>query len=214
VSLVLLIAFTIQFLKLIFKLIMAYIMILMTTALGPLYITASMLPGRGNLVGMWWKTLLGNALVFPAVFALFLFAGMIMRTDQSLWASTPPFFGNFSTQLLQPIVAFVIILGTPAVPDMVKKAVGAVEVGDIGKQGTAGFAAGYGAAQGGVKRATEKVWGPVRGQREAYQKAYDSALAQGIETPKYRGGRVDPKWYRNPVEWIKKGYITAGRTSD
>lgn len=210
VTLVLLIAFTVQFLKLMFKLIMSYIMILLTTALGPAYITMSMLPGRGGMLGMWWKTILGNALVFPAVFALFLFAGMIMSTDQSAWSSTPPFFGNFSTKLIQPIIAFTIMLGSPAIPDMVKKAIGAADFGAIGSTGTAGFMAGFGIGSAGFKKGREKVMGPLDQQRAAYQKAYaESLINPRAAAPSYgppgggRGGLID---------WAKRKYVTSLRT--
>jgi len=209
VTVVLLIAFVIQFLKLIFKLLMAYIMILLTTALGPLYITLSMLPGKGGMLGMWWKTILGNALVFPAVFALFLFAGLIMKTDPEAWKSTPPLLGNFSTQLIQPIIAFVILLGAPAVPDMVKKAIGASDVGAIGSTGTAGFMAGYGAGAGMIKKGAGTFLGPLDHQREAYQKAYATWLATGGNKPKYPIPSNQP-WWKYPVNAAVRQYVTRG----
>lgn len=181
VVLILLIALTIQFGKLIFKLLMAYIMILITTALGPIYITFSVLPGKGNFVGMWWKTVLGNALVFPAVFAVFLFAGMILATDPSAWTSTPPLFGNLSVDLLQPLIAYVILLGTPAVPDMVKKAVGVADLGPIGATGIGGFMAGYGVGGKALGEAYKKTGlQQVMAQRDKYREA-NRARALGLD---------------------------------
>lgn len=181
VVLVLLIALTIQFGKLIFKLLMSYIMILITTALGPLYITFSILPGKGNFMGMWWKTILGNALVFPAVFAVFLFAGMILATDSSRWTSTPPLFGDLSVNLIQPLIAYVILLGTPAVPDMVKKAVGVADLGPIGATGMGGFMAGYGVGGKALNEAYKRS--PLSqyvAQRDKYREAR-RARALGLD---------------------------------
>ncbi len=132
VPLVLIIALLIQFFRLTFKLIEAYIMILVSTITGPIIILASSLPGRGAVLGIWWKSLLANALMFPVVLMAFLFAGMILAVPPNSWTATPPLFGGLSTELLRVIIAYGIILGTPAIPGMVKKAIGAPDFGEIG----------------------------------------------------------------------------------
>ncbi len=162
---------------------MAYVMILLSTALGPIYITMSVLPGRGAMLGMWWKNILGNVLAFPAVFALFLFAGMILALDPKNFGSTPPLFGGLNTQLLQPMIGFVILLGAPAVPDMVKKAVGATDLGDIGKTGVGGFVAGYGVAKASANKLTERLQQQRKSYAEAVQRQNATTWAQPNQTP-------------------------------
>lgn len=131
VPLILIIALVIQFFKLLFKLITAYISLLVSTIASPLIILYASIPGRGGSLNLWWKTLLANALIFPAVFAAFLFAGLILATDPKLWKATPPLFGGMSTELVRLIIAYGIILGTPAVPDMVKNALGVKDIAGI-----------------------------------------------------------------------------------
>ncbi|MBI2596403.1 hypothetical protein HYW46_06780 [Candidatus Daviesbacteria bacterium] len=172
VPLILIIALAIQFFKLLFKLIMAYVMLLVTTILGPLLILVSAVPGKGTSLSFWWKNLLGNALVFPAVFGTFLFAGMILATDPSAWKASPPLFGGLSTELLRLIIAYGIILGTPAVPDMVKKMIGAGDLGEIGKTGAAGFFAGFGVGKGAGTAGVNRLLAPtmqLRNERRTLQ---------------------------------------------
>lgn len=186
VPLILIIALAIQFFKLLFKLITSYIMLLVTTILGPLLILVSAVPGKGATLSFWWKNLLGNALVFPAVFGTFLFAGMILATGTDVWKASPPLFGGLSVELLRLIIAYGIILGTPAMPDMVKKLVGAGDLGEIGKTGAAGFFAGVGAGQGGLTRLGKGVMA----ERKAYQEAiFRHATQAGAPSP------MAPRWY-------------------
>ncbi len=186
VPLILIIALAIQFFKLLFKLITSYVMLLVTTILGPLLILVSAVPGKGTTLGFWWKNLLGNALVFPAVFGTFLFAGMILATKPENWQASPPLFGGLSTELLRLIIAYGIILGTPAIPDLVKKLVGAGDLGEIGKTGAAGFFAGVGAGKGGLTRLA-KI--PLT-ERKAYQEALFRRATQAGAPPV-----MEPRWY-------------------
>ncbi len=143
IPLILIIALLIQFFRLLLKLISSYISLLVVTIFGPFLILFSSIPGKGGALGVWWKTLLGNALVFPAVFAAFLFAGLILATDNTLWQASPPLFGGLSTVLLKVIIAYGIILGTPAIPDMVKKALGVPDLKGIPEAAMAGAASGF-----------------------------------------------------------------------
>lgn len=144
IPLILIIALVIQFIRLLIKLIFSYIALLVITIFGPFIILFSSIPGRGGALGVWWKTLLGNALVFPAVFAAFLFAGFILGTSTETWKGAPPLFGGLPTELLRLIIAYGIILGTPAIPDMVKKALGVPDLKGIPEAAMAGAAAGFG----------------------------------------------------------------------
>lgn len=145
-TLVLIIALIIQFMKLFMKLLRSYITILVYTALGPLFILMGTLPGNGAQITSWWKTILANSLVFPAVFAGFLFSGMVLASGQ--WSATPPLFGGLSTDFIRLIVAYGFMLGLPAIPDMVKSAMGVKEITGIPEMAQAGFSTAYGLTRG------------------------------------------------------------------
>ncbi|QQG43759.1 MAG: hypothetical protein HYW45_01920 [Candidatus Daviesbacteria bacterium] len=142
VPLILVIALLIQFFRLLWKLIGAYIALLVSTILSPFIILYSSIPGKGGSLNLWWKTILANALVFPAVFAAFLFAGMILQTDSKSWVASPPLFGGLSIELLRLIIAYGLILGTPAIPDMVKNAFGVKDIAGIPQEAMAGLGRG------------------------------------------------------------------------
>lgn len=143
IPLILLVAFVIQFFKLLFALIRAYITLLVMTVLGPFFIVISTLPGRSGALTFWWKSILANALVFPAVFIAFLFVGMILAIDPSNWRVAPPLFGGLSTVILQVIVGYGIILGLPAVPNMVKQSLGVKDIQGLPEAAQAGFMGGW-----------------------------------------------------------------------
>ncbi len=146
VPLILIIVLFIQFFRLLFQLINAYIAILVATVTGPLVILMSSIPGRGKSLELWWKTLLGNSLIFPAVFAAFLFGGLMLRTESGVWQVSPPLFGGLNPILLKLIIAYAIIIGTPAIPGMVKKAMGVPDIQGIPQEATAGALAGFSVA--------------------------------------------------------------------
>lgn len=168
VVLILAIVIIIQFLRLFIKLVKAYISILVMTIAGPLFILYASVPGRGGALSVWWKSLLANSLIFPAVFVAFLFGGMVLAVP---WPNTaPPLFGQISTTLLQAILGYAIILGTPAIPDMVKKAFG---VGDMGDAIATAAIAGVIAARTPYQLATARP----RQAREYYLKDQAAAAA-------------------------------------
>lgn len=147
VPLILIIVLLIQFFRLLWQLITAYISLLVGTVTGPFIILFASIPGRGGVLGLWWKTILGNALVFPAVFAAFLFAGLILGTPPKSWIASPPLFGGLSTELLRLILAYGIILGTPAIPGMVRRALGVPEIQGIPQEAIGGMLSGFALAQ-------------------------------------------------------------------
>jgi hypothetical protein len=147
VPLILIVVLLIQFFRLFFKLIGAYISLLTGTITAPLVILYSSIPGRGGALGDWFKGMLANALIFPAVFVAFLFAGMILATNPAVWTASPPLFGGLSTELLRILLAYGIILGTPAIPDTVKGAFGVKDLAaGFTKAAASGVVIGAGAA--------------------------------------------------------------------
>lgn len=155
VPLILIIALIIQMMKLFFKLLRCYITILVMTAASPLLILISTLPGKGGSVTFWWKTILANSLVFPAVFAVFLFAGMILATES--WAATPPLFGNLAIGFVKILVAYALLLGLPAVPDMVKNALGVKDMSGIPEVAQAGFMTAFGIGRSATMKGAQQT---------------------------------------------------------
>jgi len=155
---VVLIALFIQMFRLLFGLLGAYIQILVMTIAGPLFILVGSIPGRGGTITSWWKGLLGNVLIFPAVFAAFLFAGVILHQDNSWGGANMPLFSGLDANAVKALIAFGIILGTPAIPDMVRKAVGAG--GQPGIAGTAlgAFMGGANVGQTAATQGHQRFW--------------------------------------------------------
>lgn len=145
VMFIVLLAVLVQMFRLLWELISSYIAIFVTTIFAPFIILSSSLPGRGGKMDMWWKSLLGNALVFPAVFAAFLFAGVFLgSTDNKDFTQTLPLFAGLPVEILRVIIAYGIVLGTPAIPGMVKKAIGVPDIGGLSKEALQGFDRGRG----------------------------------------------------------------------
>lgn len=59
----------------------AYIGIIIDTVLGPLYLVASALPGKGYIGGDWFKRILRNTLAFPVVFFFVNLGGYILKQE-------------------------------------------------------------------------------------------------------------------------------------
>lgn len=150
-SLVIIIALAVQMVRLVWKLIQAYIAILVATIMGPLVILLSSIPGRGATLSNWWKGLLANVLVFPAVFGAFLFASVLLESTGAVGAGDPlPLFTGVPAQMLALILGFGVVLMVPAIPDQVKAAFG-IKGGGLGAAAGAEAATGVGAIGAGYK---------------------------------------------------------------
>lgn len=112
--LVVMIALTIAMFKTLWELIQAYITILITTILSPFIILMASFPGRGNSLGGWWRTILGNALIFPAVFGAFLFAGFFLSTASAAGPTSSLFVDQVQAQATSPAPSPSTSLGTDA----------------------------------------------------------------------------------------------------
>lgn len=195
VPLILVVALMIQFFRLLFGLISSYIQLLVATTAGPLIILFASTPGRGGALGMWWKTLLANSLIFPAVFAAFLFAGLILSTNPGSWRTAPPLFGGLSTELLRIIIAYGIMLGTPAIPDMIRTALGVKGPQGFTQAALGGFMGGVAVGRAGYGAATARFSeeAQARARAEAQFRAGAAAAAPANETKwwygLFRGGR-------------------------
>lgn len=175
VMIILLIAALIQMFRLFVALVKAYITILVYTILAPFIILMSAFPGQGGKVSTWWKTILANSLIFPAVFAAFLFAGTFLaNTKPEDFKNTLPLFGGFPVDLLKIVIGYGIILATPAVPDMVKKALGVKEDDSLGKLAMSGFQAGAAPVSMYAKKGYGKAIEPWKANVEAYKQYKDA----------------------------------------
>lgn len=181
IPIILIVALVIQMFKLLMALISTYLQLLVATLTGPFVILASSLPGKGGGIGEWLKNLLANALVFPAVFAAFLFAGMILATKPEAWSKSPPLFGGLSLDLIGVLLGYGVIMALPAIPDAVRGAFGIKpQQGGIVGAALGGFTAGFGTLSGAAKKGYETSTGTLKREKEAYQKE-KSAAAVGRE---------------------------------
>lgn len=170
ISLILIIGLFIQMFKLLFSLLGTYIQILVATISGPFIILISSIPGKSSGIGGWLKGLVANALVFPAVFAAFLFAGLILATPNGDWKVSPPFFGGLTVDVLKFLLAYGILLGTPSIPDAVRGAFGIKpQQGGFMQAALAGFTGGASLGVGVARTPYENFWrgGAKSGQNPA-----------------------------------------------
>lgn len=154
-------------LKLFFSLLMCYISIIISVIVAPLQIMLGALPGSTMGFSSWFKNLLANILVFPAV-ALFLLIGSLLTHERMGPIWTPPVMG-VGGEGLAALIGLGMLVLVNKVPDMVKAAfkmgkpvdygtaIGAA-FGPIKTVGKAGYAAGVSELIG-VGRDTGKGWG-------------------------------------------------------
>lgn len=171
VAIVVIIAIFIQMLRLFIQLVRAYITIMVYTALGPVMILVSSIPGRSKGLENWWKTILANALIFPAVFASFFFGGMIIGDaaiiNQSAFQYTMPFFSGLPVQIISYIIGLMVILGTPAVPGLVKEALGVKDMKGFPEAFKQGADSGFSPVKGLVTKPFSRMGEEAKAYREA-----------------------------------------------
>lgn len=160
--------------KLFFSLLMSYIQIIALVILGPLQIMLNALPGS-DAFSKWFRSLLANAMAFPAAAIMLVFAAALTSQSGTTWNIKPGIGFTSSTsgvQWVPPLIAgswggranstnavvalfgIGVLMLTPKVVDMVKEAIQAPEfkylsaIGEatgFGWQRTGGFAADYAA---------------------------------------------------------------------
>ncbi len=165
--LILLIALLVQFLRLFVGLLTSYIQILMFTLGSPLLILSASIPGRGGGISYWVRGIVANALIFPIVFAVFLFAGFILGSDPKYWqATTLPLLGGFSIDTLRILLAYGLLLGTPAIPEMVRGMFNVKAPAQYFSTAIGGASTGFGL----LKSAGNKYIDPIHRRSEARKK--------------------------------------------
>jgi hypothetical protein len=183
VVVVVLIALFVQLFKLVFNLITTYIQLLVFTMAGPLFILYGSIPGRGGAISFWFRGLLANALIFPTIFAVFLFAGMLLGNQTEVKASLP-LLGGLSGNFIKVLLAFGLILGTPAIPDMIRGLFKVQLAPQLMKEAFSGAGAGVDALKSGYSRATA---GP-KALKQAREKAEMETKADKFKKSAADGG--------------------------
>ncbi len=218
VAAIVIIALFVQMIRLFAMLVRSYISIMAYTFLGPIMILMAAIPGRGKAIENWWKTILANALVFPAVFAGFFFGGLILAPngaiDQAQFGSTLPFFSGLPVQVIKYILGLMIILGTPAIPGMVKEALGVKDMKGFPEMAQAGFGVGQKVVGTFLKKSTP--YESIMKQREALREASlrnmynnDSDLSH-LARPDWRGGVYNNLVARWQPSFVKDAGAAAG----
>lgn len=106
--------------KLFFSLLMCYINIILSVIIAPLQIMMGALPGSSMGFSSWFKNLLANILVFPAV-ALFFLLGWLLTAKNYGPEWTPPVLGVGGGSLTA-LLGLGMLLLVNKIPQMVKSA--------------------------------------------------------------------------------------------
>jgi hypothetical protein len=155
--LILIIAILVALIRLWLALLKAYISILIDVIFAPFWIIAGLIPGQTSAgFGPWLKDMAGNLAAFPATIFMFLVgklfsdalitsaAGNPSSVGANLLngAFVPPLLGSNGGNYLSGLVVIGIVLATPNVVDMTKKAFKAsgIGFGSIGKSAGVGSA--------------------------------------------------------------------------
>jgi hypothetical protein len=146
IFLVVYIAMFFALMRLWFELLKSFVFILFDVIFAPFWIMASLIPGNTSMgIGSWIKDLAANLAAFPAVAAMFILGKILMDAFSQPGSGpvfVPPLIGNSQdTHFLGAIIGLAVILSTPQVVTMIKKAIKAPEV----KLGGVGAAIGFGA---------------------------------------------------------------------
>jgi len=127
--LILIIALLWALLRLWFALLKAYIMILIDVIFAPFWILSGLIPGQQSAgFGAWLKDMAGNLAAFPAAILMILLArlfsdGFINGAGVAdTTAFVPPLLGQNASSYIGSLIAIGVILATPGVVDMTKKA--------------------------------------------------------------------------------------------
>ena len=130
--------------KLFFSLLGAYVAIILATIIGPFQLLLSAIPGQSKEASKWFKTLLANALAFPAVLAVLSIAALIANikgAPYSIQTSPIPAGDAWAPALLpfadiiNSLLGFGIVIFAPSVPGLVKQG---LEAGDVPGMAAAG----------------------------------------------------------------------------
>jgi len=173
--LILIIALLWALLRLWFALLKAYISILIDVIFAPFWIISGLIPGQQSAgFGAWLRDMAGNLAAFPAAIMMFLLARLFSdsftagATTSGSTAFIPPLLGQNASNYIAGLVAIGVILATPGIVDMTKKAFKApkLDLGPIGQSIGVGVGAPKKLIGGTIGTATD----PFLAQEEAAAK--------------------------------------------
>ncbi len=166
-GLVVLVALLITMFRVWFTLLQAYAYIILDIILAPFVIAAGLIPGSSIGFGSWLRGLASNLLVFPVTVVMFVLARVLFdafyggqtaipgQAGGSLFQ--PPLIGSFNGSgtgnPLGAFIALAIIFATPAVLDVIRKAL-QVQDNGLGAAAMASVGAGGKAVGGTARRAS------------------------------------------------------------
>ncbi|MGI5826171.1 MAG: hypothetical protein ACOX50_02030 [Patescibacteria group bacterium] len=134
--------------KLFFALLSAYINIIIAVIIGPIQIMMGAIPGSSGGFNVWFKNLLANILVFPAVILVLLIGWLLTGANGPRWE--PPMFATGGSAL-PGIIGMGLLLLTTKIPDMIKEAF-KIKGQGYGKAIGETFSQGYSIARGGYEK--------------------------------------------------------------
>ena len=168
---ILIIALLWALLRLWFALLKAYIMILIDVIFAPFWIISGLIPGTQSAgFSAWIRDMAGNLAAFPAAIMMLLLAklfsdnfNLIAGTGTStngVMSSTafiPPLLGSNATNYIASLIAIGVVLATPGIVDITKKAFKApkIDLGPIGQSIGVGVGAPQRLIGGGIGAATD-----------------------------------------------------------
>ena len=178
--LILIIALLFALLKLWFALLKAYISILVDVIFAPFWIISGLIPGQqGAGFSAWLRDMAGNLAAFPAAIMMFLLARLfadsfvVGSASQGLGgvnigsntasgpAFIPPLLGTNASSYIAGLIALGLVLATPGIVDMTKKAFKAPKIELGGLTQSVGAAVGIGKSTGkniqGIRRESNTV---------------------------------------------------------
>lgn len=195
--------------KVFLQLLMAYVNIIILTIVAPFFFLSQALPGV-NGASAWFKQMAASIAVFPAVAIMFVFAGILSgighlggSTETQLGGDAigqfPLLAGDIGIDALSNLIGFGILLMTPTVADMIKKAIGSPGQGmgaGIGASlapaaGVVGGAMGKGARAGGSTAFnnipySDKSKGRFLSGKYWKQKRADQEAGERMDAEKYQ----------------------------
>jgi hypothetical protein len=158
--LILLIALLWALLRLWFALLKAYISILIDVIFAPFWIISGLIPGTQSAgFSAWIRDMAGNLAAFPAAIMMFLLARALSDDFGAIGSNAihvggnnaisgtafvPPLIGSNASSYFASLIALGVILATPGIVDMTKKAFKAPKL-DLGSMGQS-IGAGVGVA--------------------------------------------------------------------
>lgn len=187
--------------KLFFQLLTAYVTIMLLTIFGPIYILLSTIPGNNGMFSTWWRVMLANTLLFPAIYLMFVLVRVILQMNPAAnvnaFGNTLPLFAGLPASFMQLLLAYGILLASPAIHGLLKDTLKAKISSPFLSAASKNLKTGYGFAGAG---------GAAVGIT-AY-KGFGGAIAgSGRVLPEKVMGVTVPGWYKNWVsELSKRGF--------